>query len=124
MPLSSPSLYPPRENEPASDFRRLVFDPIESRVRQTAPHFTKRVTFSLGNLHQQRRVFRDMQRSGLFRVDERIMHDEQAARRKRCVRFREQVAHCGLLPVVQDIRDEMHIEAAGPFVHTNQEFKT
>src|SRR5689334_7802295 len=76
--LGAPVSNPLRDDEAAADGGWPVLDPLKARVAEPAAYFRDRIASAFSDVHQQRGVLRDMERTGLVLVEECIVNHDEA----------------------------------------------
>src|SRR5262245_28930952 len=72
-----------RRDDTSVNGSRGEFHLHETGLFQVCLHLANRITFSLGRVHEQRGVFRDMQWAGFVRVDVGVVNDDLPTRGQR-----------------------------------------
>ena len=85
----------------------------EACFRQQGAHLAQRIAFTFRDAHQQRGVQRGWQGTCFFRVEMHVMQNQQASRWKGIKGVLEELFHFREVPIMQDVREEMDVEARG-----------
>lgn len=95
----SPTVYP-------------VVDLCEPSVPQHVPELRSRPALAGCGMHEEHQVLRSRQRTRLVLADVHVVFHHVTTWRQRCERGREQRPHARLVPVMQNVREEVHIDPA------------